>query len=137
MNERRQELVVLLRAFADALAAMSDEEYASLLENGGKLRYVRGIKKQREKALATSTPELSIEEVAERFRHASTRDEARHVLDSNVPHGREREYLTLLAQVFGVHITKQDNARKIADKLIALGVGANIRSEAIQTLPLT
>ena len=134
MQLSKEEIGALLSAFADALNNMSQEEYAQLLTGAGRFQFFSDS--QRKPGTPKGKEPLpSVKEVAEKLNGAVTREDAWNIL-AVAPRAGRKKYLTELAIIFGVHITKQDTTSRIEDKLIESVVGAKIRSETIQKLPL-
>lgn len=130
----KREIAALFSALVDTLNGMSDEEFAMLLRREGKLQFAPNGRQRQGKAKGLeNSPD--IKKVAERLLTVTTREAAQEILTSSPKSGR-KIYLTKVARMLGVHVTKQDNIDRIAEKLVESVVGSKIRSDAIRTLPL-
>lgn len=136
MTLSKRDLAALLMAFADALNEMNDDDFRMLVSGSGRFVFTsvkRASQPAQEPDLGQHTS--TIVGVAQKLREATTREEARQVLNDALP-GRRRAELVDLARLLRVHQTKADSIDSIEERIIDSVVGTKIRSRVLQELPL-
>ena len=134
IKDSRKEIAALLAALANGIRQMTDEEFAMLVAGEGTMQFVSTYRRTRvaQKGRAASQ---DIAVAADKLKACATREEA-YTLLAGVPKTGRRKFLVDLANILGVHHTKQDTVSRMEERIVESVVGAKIRSEALRTLPL-
>ena len=130
--EKRKAITNLLRAVADAIDCLSDEELEAVLSTGSLRITTNGsdargrISRPRKNRTENQS---DVEALMADLARAESREEARNYLNSRQP---SRTLLLAAAKSRSVHISREDKIPMIIEKLIANTVGSRLDAAAIR-----
>jgi hypothetical protein len=132
MTVERALLVRMLRRMAEVFEAMDDAELECFfggLQSRGRTSKVGGSRRAAATEPLTEKDLFQANDIVHRLQQARTRDEGTSILvDLNLT---KRE-LVAIARARSVHITKEDNIRRIEEKLVEALIGSRLNSQAIR-----
>ena len=124
----KQQVVSLLRDFANQIQKMDDSEIESVL--AGELRLeIRPPQKKSKKQLTRNRYLADeFEKLQDALQNTDTREHARELIDSFL---HTKEELTRFARVLDIPVPKSISSEQIKDRLVEGTVGYRLRSAAI------
>jgi hypothetical protein len=119
-----------LRSLADAIDALSEQEFRTLLATAGLRRLVQAAGRSDSRTKA-NRENLIIEAQAllSRLHEMPSREQARSYLTSDTP---SRNVLIHAAKLRDMHVAKSDTVSVLIEKLVSNVVGAKLDSYAIR-----
>ena len=125
----KQQVVSLLRDFANQIQKMDDSEIESVL--AGELRLEIRPPQKKSKKQPTRNRYLAdeFEKLQDALQNTDTREHARELIDSFL---HTKEELTRFARVLDIPVPKSISSEQIKDRLVEGTVGYRLRSAAIR-----
>lgn len=137
----KQEMINLFKSFTIAFEEMSEDQYKSLLNGKGRLKFVALESKEMKKTEKKETekkfkPKLSDEELkkfTEQLQSCKTQEEARSLLQRKASTLVKGDLLEI-SEMLKIHANENDTRDVIEDKIVHFGIGIKLRSQAIESL---
>lgn len=125
----KQQVVSLLRDFANQIQKMDDSELESVLAGELRLEIRPPQKKSKKQRTRNRYLDEEFEKLQGALQNTDTREQARELIDGIL---HTKEELTRFARVLDIPVPKSISSEQIKDRLVEGTVGYRIRSAAIR-----
>lgn len=125
----KQQVVSLLRDFANQIQKMDDSELESVLAGELRLEIRPPQKKSKKQRTRNRCSDEEFEKLQGALQNTDTREQARELIDGIL---HTKEELTRFARVLDIPVPKSIPSEQIKDRLVEGTVGYRIRSAAIR-----
>ena len=131
MSSTRQELLDIINVLSKTLNSIDDQQFNKLINNSAKLVYVEN---KIESKKNTSSDNIKINNLISKIKEFKTREETEiYIEDLKL----KKEELIELGRLVNANISKKDNKKKIAEKIVDATIGTRLRVEAIGQIDLS